>query len=99
MDINKNQRLIIIIGMAIIVFMGLFPPWTYTFKVQSIYSEKPAGYSFIASPPAKNSNDQRQGIKIDMSRLLIQWVVVIAASGCGVLLATKRKDENSEQNS
>lgn len=98
MDINNNQRLIIMIGMVIIVCMGLFPPWTYTFKATSTYSEEPAGYSFIASAPARKSKNLMHGIKIDTSRLFIQWVVAIAACGCGVLLATRRKDENSEQN-
>lgn len=96
MRINKDQRLIIMIGMAIIVCMGLFPPWTYTFKATSIFSEEPAGYSFIASPPARRNTNLRHGIKIDTSRLLIQWVVAIFASGCGILLTTKRKDENDD---
>ena len=101
MNMNKNQRLVVMIGIALIVFMGLFPPWTHTYKARTTYSEEPAGYSFIASPPRpKRINPwYGYGIKIDISRLLIQWVVVITASGCGVLLTNKRKDENDKQNS
>jgi len=85
MRLNAIQRVIILVGVAVFVLMGLLPPWTYGGVV-------PAGYRFIASPP---KTEGFWGVKIDMSRLLIQWAVTIAASGVGVLVTAKRKDEQN----
>jgi hypothetical protein len=95
MRINTTQRVIILSGMAVIVLMGLYPPWTYTFKSSITYSEQPAGYGFIASPPRTIADSLMHGAKMDMSRLLIQWAVTIAASCAGVLVTAKRKDEQN----
>ncbi|WP_286822555.1 hypothetical protein [Desulfobacter sp. UBA2225] len=92
MSLNRNQRNVIIAGISIIVLMGIFPPWVNTFSVNGVYSEESAGYDFIASPPPKKNNC-RYGIKIDTSRLLIQWVVAIAASGLGILLTARQPNE------
>jgi hypothetical protein len=84
MRLNAIQRVIILVGVAVFVLMGLFPPW----KFVGGGWEEPARYHFIASPP--------EGFcKIDMSRLLIQWAVTIAASGVAVLVTAKRKDEQN----
>lgn len=95
MQLNKTQRKIILSGIAVIVLMGLFPPWTYTYKSESKYSENPAGYCFIASPPSRQGSSLTSGIKIDMSRLFIQWTMSIAAAVFGALLTTTRKDEQN----
>jgi len=101
--LSPTQRGIILAGITVIVLMGLFPPWTYTFKSPRTYSEEPAGYGFIASPPSIRADDHgyRQrwhGIKIDLSRLLVQWAVTIAAAGFGVLLAAKRNSKRDQEN-
>jgi len=93
MRLNATQRTIILAGIAVIVLMGVYPPWTYTFKSTMTYSEEPAGYGFIASPPSRRGDNLMHGVKIDTSRLLIQWAVAIAASSFGVLVVARRKDE------
>jgi hypothetical protein len=95
MRLNTTQRVIILAGIAIIALMGLFPPWTYTLKATMTYSEEPAGYGFIASPPRRKGDSLMHGVKIDSSRLLIQWTVTIAASCFGVLVTAKRKDKQN----
>jgi ABC-type oligopeptide transport system substrate-binding subunit len=52
MRINSNQKKVIIAAMALIAAVALFPPWTFTFKYQSTYSEEPTGYSFVGNPPS-----------------------------------------------
>ena len=96
MGLNKNQRIIITISIAVIVLMGLFPPWTYTFKSTMTYSEEPAGYSFIASAPERRQALKTHGVKLDILRLLVQWVVVFAALSAGVLITARRKDEQDQ---
>jgi len=92
MNINKKQKKFVVIGVAVIILMGLFPPWTHTFKSSSIHSEEPAGYGLIISPPPRKGKNLRFGIKIDISRLVIQWVVTIAAMSAGVMLTAKKDD-------
>ena len=101
---NKNQRVIITIGVVVFVLMGLFPPWTTNAPTEMKNSGTPYGYGFIGSPPdpheRKWSNSgRRYGIKIDTTRLLIQWIVIIVASSGGVLIKGGRKDENVQQSS
>ena len=93
MNINGIQRLIILFGMVIIIIMALFPPWAHTFKSRAFYREQPAGYSFIGSAPARRYKSGAEGIKIDTTRLFLQWFVTIFACSCCVILASKRKDE------
>jgi hypothetical protein len=88
MKIQTNQRKILIAGIALIAAMAVFPPWTYTFRYQSTYSEEPAGYSFIADPPSPKSTRRTDGVKIDIARLSVQVVAVLALMGIGLLVVS-----------
>jgi hypothetical protein len=87
---NPKQKKILIVGIVIVLLIGVVPPWKHTFKSSSTYSEVPAGYSFITSPPPRRSKSFSHGIKIDISRLVIQWIVTIAATTAGVMLTAKK---------
>ncbi len=93
MSINEKQRQIIIAGLVVATLMGLFPPWTATFKAKNIYSEKPAEYGLIFAPPAKGEKSFAHGLYLDITRLSIQWVVVLLVTGLGVILTAKRNNE------
>ena len=95
MRLNAIQRRIILVGILMIILMGLFPPWKYTFQSSISHSEEPAGYRFIASPPSRRVSNSMHGVKIDATRLLIQWAMTILASVFGVLVAQNRKDEQN----
>jgi hypothetical protein len=78
---NEKQQKILRIGLIIILLMGIFPPWTYTLNTDKVNSESPAGYALIFSPPETQYKASAAfGIKIDITRLIIQWVVVGAAT-------------------
>lgn len=94
MDLNEKQKKLIVIGVAVIILMGLFPPWTYTFKYKTAYSNEPAGYGFILSPPKKKSKALAHGIELDITRLSVQWIIVLMATGLGVFLTSKPKDSD-----
>lgn len=91
MKLNSKQKNILIIGVVAILLMGAVPPWTYTFKSTSTYSETPAGYGFIASPPSRRVASGMHGIKMDTSRLFIQWITTIVAISIGLMLAAKKE--------
>ncbi len=72
---------ILTVGIVVIILMGLFPPWTST--------EFPFfDYAFIAIPPDFG------GIVLDIPRLVLQWIVVLLATGLGVFLSGKSNRNN-----
>lgn len=87
MTFNPKQLRVLIAASVIFVIMGIFPPWTYTFNGESIHSEKPAGYGLIISPPKPEQDDGylSYGIRLDITRLFVQWLVLFVATG-GLLL-------------
>lgn len=93
MTFNPKQLRVLIAASVIFVIMGIFPPWTYTFNGESIHSEKPAGYELIISPPKpeRGNGDPESGIRLDMTRLLVQWLVLFVATG-GLLLLKREPD-------
>ena len=95
MILNEKQRKVVIVGIVLFFLMGLFPPWIYTLNAQSINREKPAGYALIISPPEPEKNAVVFGVKIDISRLIIQWLVLAAATGFGVFMASQRNGDKS----
>ena len=91
MSINEKQRKFIIAGVVVVILMGLFPPWTYTFKYKTAYSNEPAGYGFILAPPEKKNKAMTHGIELDMKRLSVQLVIALLATGLGVFLTATTK--------
>ena len=64
---NKKQIIVMWIGIAIIVLMGLFPPCTVWVQNTCNF----VGYSFITNPKESRSI-------VELGRLIAQWVVVAA---------------------
>jgi len=79
---NAKQLKLLQVGTAVAVLMGMFPPWTKTFHYEQVHSEGPAGYALIIEPPKA---DMLYTVKIDLSRLFVQWIVVAMAVGGGLL--------------
>ena len=84
-NINEKQKAILVVGIIIIILMGLFPPWVYTSHYGTTYSE----YSFIATQP----EHRRSIVKLDSSRLVLQWIVVLIAMGLGIFLTSTQNKE------
>ena len=79
--IQKIERHIAGICGAGLVLIGLFPPWVL--HVRGIVFDK--GYAFIANPPASGM----MSAQIDVSRLIVQWVVWLFV--CGALFLASRR--------
>jgi hypothetical protein len=94
MTFNSKQIKILIIAAAIFVLMGIFPPWIYTFDNRSIHSENPAGYALISEPPDPEEYKVQYGVRLDTSRLIVQWLVLlVATAGATLLVSGKRNSE------
>ena len=83
---NEKRRMLAIAALSAIVLLGVFPPWTHTFKYQSADSKRPAGYAFILTPPPSKVDAPVHGVVLDVTRLLVQWTIVLGLSGIGWLL-------------
>ena len=91
MTINSKQLKILILSIALFIVIGLYPPWIYTFNAKSIHSEKPAEYALIIEPPEpEDYNNVRYGVRMDISRLVVQWLILCAAT-TGAMLLTREK--------
>lgn len=99
---HKTQQLIVLIGMALIFLMVIYPPWLY---VDDRKVEHPMGYALIWKPPVERQQDTANlfGFKlqldvqtetantIDLLRLLMQIAVVCAVTGGAVVLLRRSK--------
>lgn len=81
-SMSDNKKTVVICVIIAGCLMGLFPPWTETFKYQSMHSQKPAGYSFIFTPPNPCGDTPTCGVLLDVRRLFVQWA---ALGGIGVV--------------
>ncbi len=89
---NKNQKIVIMIGLIVIVLMGVVPPWVHTVSLLGSQTKYSAGYSPIISAPSRQYDAPAYGVSLDISRLLMQWALVGMVAG-GLVLILKDKDE------
>jgi hypothetical protein len=74
---NARQKICLLIAMAVIAGMLIYPPWrSIDEDLTGAIRKRPAGYLLIFVKP------DRDGIEVDGPRLWVQWVLVglIAAS-------------------
>lgn len=87
---NKNQRMIIIIGLALILLMGAIPPWEeYYDRGSEGTIVKLLHYSLIFVPPIPSY--KTWSVRIDMQRLILQWIVVIIGSGLAYFMIFEKR--------
>lgn len=67
---NLKQKLVLGLSIAGILVCLLFPPWIHVWGLGKM--SRPAGYSFIFYPPPAIED----GISIDLTRLIIQLIVI-----------------------
>jgi hypothetical protein len=98
-QLSTQQLKAIKVGVALIVLMGIFPPWRHTFRFPSaggeFHSERPGDYYliFALSKPPEDLVSYGWTTNIDFGRLVLQWVVVAVATFGGVFLLGQRKTE------
>lgn len=94
---NKNQRISIIVGLAVILFMLIVPPWTYNITSKGFRTHKLSGYHSIFTPPEQTRPGGHWYYEIDYGRLGIQ--VLAAVCGMSVALIGFSMAENKERKS
>lgn len=89
--LNKKQVRIVLAGAVLFVAMGLYPPWIETAHANAAERENPAGYALFMLPPEAEEGIVF-GVRLDTSRLLLQWLVLSVATGALVLAGGKSED-------
>ncbi len=87
---GKKSRNIIKLALALILIVGLYPPWIQTFKARGVDSENPIGHHFIFKPP--KSDKIIYGHKIDIARVLLYWGTVVIVAG-GLVMISRKPEE------
>lgn len=83
------------------MFTGLFPPWKEVLLFHStLLIAESKGYAPLLAPPEPQEGAWASGdaykVMIDTRRLLIQWGVILVATGIGVFAfsrQTRRREE------
>jgi hypothetical protein len=98
---NTGSKIVLLTGVAVLILMALYPPWVrYELRwIQrpnsnafegTVYNHR-VGYAFITTPPSDPPTTYLGTAFIDLTRLVIHWVVVAAITG-GVLVLWSRKE-------
>ena len=80
--------------LAVWLISAAVPPWVHTFTAPAGggSATRPAGYFLLWQPPAPRSSNRRAGVRIDLDRLLIQWVIIAVLGGAHIFLRRQRQD-------
>ena len=104
---NKKQKTCLLVSMATMVVMGLFPPWVIesreanrlsNTRFEYRYTTEPGPYSWIGDPPqARKANpyskEPAQGYArfIDLYRLGIQYFIVAVVTAGLIIIFRDEK--------
>jgi hypothetical protein len=86
-------KTVLVCASLAILATGLFPPWLYTCyqtgtkDSPGVRSEHNAGYHVIFAPPAPEYVGwPASGVRLDVGRLLVEWMCILTGAGmiCGV---------------
>lgn len=97
---SKGQRFMFWSGLFGFIVIGLFPPWigVYHSRQGYVVMSQDLGYSFIGDPPRKERNGYRDfhEVEVDGTRLLIEWVCLLAlTAGIIVGLRTRHRQKSN----
>lgn len=95
---NWKQKICLWIGIAVIVLMGLFPPWVFQVKSTYVNELVDAGYAFITNPPHYLfRGDIKIGASIELARLAVQWAIVAVITGGLIVTLADKKDKKPKE--
>lgn len=95
---RKQWQIVVLwLGIGLIVFMCLFPPWYhyregYTYRMRRVFSQRTAvGYHCLLNPPASEKEGRYY---LDVTRLLVQCAGVALLTGAGFYTLRARGKQN-----
>ena len=91
--VNKRQKVILCIAMALIVLMLLLPPWCIKYTTSGGVVIRPCGYALLFVPPRASG---RGSPRIDFSRLVVQAIIVLVVAGTLLFLFKEPQEQSGE---
>lgn len=95
---NRKQKIVLLTGIAIIAFMGIYPPWVIKIPAaghRETALRRDAGHSFIFRPPHIAPYVRRANL--DVLRLCTQWTIVVFFIGALIVAYANNEDEKSQR--
>ena len=90
---NTLQRSAIALGSSLLIAVSLYPPWTTLIPASPGVFTYSAGYSLIWSPP---SIDFVGGHQIDVARLIVEYVAILALTFGLIVVTAPRQRTGSD---
>ena len=93
---KMKDQTIMIIAAVLFIAACLFPPWEYTADHNGnngFHTRKPARYSLIFTPPNPENDSPLFGVQIDISRLIIEMVVIGVTTGLILFVRQKKRSD------
>lgn len=97
---NWKQKICMWIGIAVIVLMGLYPPWIAKDTVHGGSSQACPQFSFLMPRLLERLEFvlEKPPCQIHVVQLVIQWVVVaVVTGGLMVTFADKKPEDEQKQ--
>lgn len=96
---GKGAKGIITAGIAVIVLMGMFPPWTTVLRNKNgnFISESSEGYSLLTDPPELYQENRLKTVTIDWKRLSLQIAIALLATGGAVFVFGGKQGEGERR--
>jgi hypothetical protein len=86
-----TTKKIVTMSFVLILLSGLFPPWNVVVDNKVTHLEENIGYYPIFDPPAAHTIKRMYASsKIDLTRLCLQWALIVCAGG--VIIYLRRTD-------
>ena len=82
----NSRKVILLLGVGAFTASVLFPPWTYTFDHTGTHSRRSAGYHFLLNQPKPEVDVPSRGVKLDISRLCLEWAAIGGLCILGLVL-------------
>ena len=74
--LNRRQARALFFGVMAFIFMGLFPPWEYTYmNPAGKWYDRDAGFYSVLMPPEVKNDTTFMYATVNWTQLFIQWAV------------------------
>jgi len=97
--VSTKNRWTIWVGLILFVLMGLCPPWVHTMEIgrDMPLIDVPGAYGWLFAPPTPPKSAGLYGTRLDHTRLVLQWGLLVLVVTVGVLTFPGTTDDSDEE--
>jgi hypothetical protein len=77
---NSKQNIVLWVALALFLIAGLLPPWQSGHQAYGVSFWASSEYHVLFTCP------QERFVRIDLPRLIAEWIMIIAAAGCMIYI-------------